>query len=244
MTDKGGLFISKEDGNSKICPLCGYNLPVKPIHFCPMCGMNLIELFNKNIDSEQKSVRNEDLAIYNLSSYFLEINPNSYICDILDIFATVDLVDEPEIPFPQADDFNLFIEICRKLNETDELHRHQIMELFDLKPRRYSFYISAGEYLNLIYRKSRNVVALSDFGFKTFNLPEKERNLAIIKEILKHEPFYNVFSSYASTGSIPDNHEIFKTLKKTKIYNVNSEVTLSRRSSTVSGWINWIVDFI
>ena len=206
--------------------------------------MNLISFFDKNTYSNKKSVRNEDLMISDLSSYFLEINPNSYILDILEIFASIDFVEEPEIPFPQVDDFDLLIEICRKLNEIGDLGRQQIMELFDLKPRRYSFYISAGEYLNLMCRKSRNVVALSDFGFKTFNLPEKEANLTIIEEILKHKPFYNVFSLYASTGSIPDNHEIFETLKKTKIYNVNSQVTLLRRSSSVSSWINWIVYFI
>ena len=59
--------------------------------------------------------------------------------------------------------------------------------------------------------------------------------------ILEHKPFYNVFSKYLENMMLPSTFEIFDILKCMEIYNVNSDVTLKRRSLSVSSWIKWIV---
>ena len=56
------------------------------------------------------------------------------------------------------------------------------------------------------------------------------------KTILKHEP------------EIPfpqaDNKEIVQIMKKSDLFNVQSEETFKRRSSTIKSWLNWIVGLI
>jgi recombination DNA repair RAD52 pathway protein len=39
-------------------------------------------------------------------------------------------------------------------------------------------------------------------------------------------------------------NEIIQIMKKSNLYNVNSSSTYERRSSTIKGWINWIVELI
>ncbi|MBQ3422306.1 MAG: hypothetical protein IJH34_11715 [Romboutsia sp.] len=162
--------------------------------------------------------------------------------EILSIYKSVPIIREPKIPFPQADIFEIFIEICEKLYQHKSLSREQIMHMFELNPRQYSFYISAGMYLGLIDNKKSKQRSLNQIGTGIFSLDIKERNLAIVKLIFQHKPFHDVFRFYLETEQIPSSDEIFDILKQNKIYNVNSDVTLKRRATSVRSWIKWIVD--
>lgn len=162
--------------------------------------------------------------------------------EILSIFKSVPILKEPKIPFPQADIFEVFVEICEKLYQHKSLTREQIMKMFDINPRQYSFYISAGMYLGLINNEISKQRSLNQIGLGIFSLDIKERNLAIVKLILQHKPFHDVFRFYLDNERIPTSDEIFEILKGNKIYNVNSDVTLKRRATSVRSWIKWIVN--
>ena len=114
--------------------------------------------------------------------------------------------------------------------------------MFDINPRQYSFYISAGMYLGLINNEISKQRSLNQIGLGIFSLDIKERNLAIVKLILQHKPFHDVFRFYLDNERIPTSDEIFEILKGNKIYNVNSDVTLKRRATSVRSWIKWIVN--
>ena len=47
--------------------------------------------------------------------------------------------------------------------------------------------------------------------------------------------------AYLLYGEMPERSHIINLMKKDSLYNVKSDNTYSRRASTVSGWINWIV---
>ena len=162
--------------------------------------------------------------------------------DVFYIYKHTQLISEPEIPFPQADIFEIFVNICEQLFEEESLEREQIMEYFDINPRQYSFYISAGEYLGLIERNKINTKYLSKKGIDVFSLEEMDKKLELVKLILQHKPFNDVFKEYVKTGQVPPSNDIYEILKKYEIYNVNSDVTLKRRATSVRGWINWIVN--
>ena len=49
-------------------------------------------------------------------------------------------------------------------------------------------------------------------------------------------------SFYLDYHRIPTSDEIFDILKRNKIYNVSSDVTLKRRATSVRSWIKWIVN--
>ena len=63
----------------------------------------------------------------------------------------------------------------------------------------------------------------------------------VIKCILKHKVFNDVMKAYLLCGEMPERSHIINLMKKDSLYNVNSDSTYSRRASTVSGWLNWIV---
>ena len=161
---------------------------------------------------------------------------------LLEIYNQVELIPEPKIPFPQADVFETFVEICKELNVAKSLTRDEIMDNFQINPRQYSFYISAGEYLGLIERSRSLEKRLSELGLEVFSGDSETINLDLTYLILEHKPFYDVFGLYLKNGKIPTSDEIFEVLRNNEIYNVDSEVTLKRRATSVRSWIKWIVN--
>lgn len=157
-----------------------------------------------------------------------------------DIYDQIDLYPEPQVPFPQADVFEIFVEICKRLYSKGSLTREEIRDDFEINPRQYNFYISAGEYLGLIERKN-TTNKLSDLGLEVFSGDSETINLDLTFLILEHKPFYDVLGLYLESGEIPTSDEIFEVLKENEIYNIGSEVTLRRRATSVRSWIKWIV---
>lgn len=194
---------------------------------------------------ELESTYNEETNNINSNAENFDINENPNMdikySDIINIYDNVNLIPEPEIPFPQADIFDVFVNICIGLYEKKVLTKGEIMELFDIRPRQYNFYISAGEYLGL-FKKFSLQITLSKKGFEVFSLNERDRNLKLVELILEHKPYYEVFTKYLEDKKVPSSQEIFKILKNIKIYNVKSDVTLKRRATSVRSWINWIIN--
>ena len=79
-------------------------------------------------------------------------------------------------------------------------------------------------------------------GEEVFAGDSETINLDLTYLILEHKPFYDVFSLYLKNREIPSSEEIFEVLKNNEIYNVNSDVTLRRRATSVRSWIRWIID--
>lgn len=73
------------------------------------------------------------------------------------------------------------------------------------------------------------------------NLGYRQRQLALCEAILKHRPFRETFRLYLETGIMPDASAIVSVMKQSGLYKVESISTYKRRSSTVSGWIHWML---
>lgn len=159
--------------------------------------------------------------------------------DIKTIFNSINLIKEPKVPFPQADNFNELIDICNLLYEK-MFTKDGLISYLDIKPRHYSFHIAAGKYLGLI-EKSKGKIFLSRKGLILFEKSKEEIYLSLVKLILEHKPFYEVFKMYLHYNEVPNANQIFKILKVCNLYNIDSDVTLRRRSGTVRSWINWII---
>lgn len=170
----------------------------------------------------------------------VELDDKIIFDDIKQIFDSIEIVNEPDLPFPQVDNFKELINISEGLFQ-NIMSREQIIQVYELQPRQYSFYIAAGEYLGL-FEKSNNDIFLSTKGLKIFMKSEKEKNLSLVHLILEHKPFYDVFRMYLENNKIPHVNEIFLILKENNIYNISSDVTLKRRATSVRSWIKWIVN--
>jgi hypothetical protein len=165
--------------------------------------------------------------------------------DILEIFKTVQILPEPKVPFPQADSFTRVVDLLGLLVENDK-SKEDITRNYDFDVRQTGYYTSAGIYLDLIEKytdeNKRVMFRLTKLGRKIMQLRTKEKFLELTKRILAHEPFRKVFHEYLINDTLPDKNKIVEIMKDCDLYKVNSESTYFRRASTITGWINWILE--
>ena len=72
----------------------------------------------------------------------------------------------------------------------------------------------------------------------------RERQLAMVAEILKHDVFKKILKLHLQHGVMPDSEKIVEIMRDSKLYNVRTDSTFFRRSSTITGWINWILSIV
>jgi hypothetical protein len=163
------------------------------------------------------------------------------------ILNEIAIKNEPEIPFPQADYFDRVINLCELLHDKITLTKEEVTQNYDFDARQTDYYSNAGRYLGLIEYKRENdtvICCLTEKGQNLFKLSIFHRQIEFIKLILSHAAFNNTLKLYFENGSIPAKQEIIKIMRNSNIWNIDSESTYLRRSSTIISWINWIVDLI
>ena len=163
---------------------------------------------------------------------------------IQEIAIETNIVDDKDVPFPQANSFDRVINLCELLNENGTLTREEITIKYDFDVRQTNYYTNAGRYLDLIdksYQNGEVTYFLTDLGIMVFNLNISERQVKFIEIILSHLVFNRVIQKYFSDLESPNKSEIVEIMKTSNLYNINSEETFRRRASTISSWIDWIL---
>ena len=166
------------------------------------------------------------------------------LSEILDKTRTV---KEPEIPFPQADSFERVINLCELLKQKEFISKEEITQNYDFDARQTDYYLNAGKYLGLI-DTGRDPFTRQTGGFLTkrgkqvFNLNLIDRQKEFVKLIVSHYTFKQTLNTYLENGEIPAKEVVVEIMKRSKLYNLNSDTTYFRRASTIIGWINWIMD--
>lgn len=166
---------------------------------------------------------------------------------IQEVLDKVEIVKEPEIPFPQADSFERIINLCELLKEKDFIPKEEITQNYDFDSRQTDYYSNAGRYLGLLdFGRENGQIGcfLTKKGKQIFSLSIVERQIEFVKLILSHSVFNKTLNICFKNGEIPKRDEIVEVMKKSNLYNVNKESTFFRRASTISGWLNWIMSNI
>lgn len=168
------------------------------------------------------------------------------IADIQTVLSSQSLITEPNIPFPQADSFERVINLCELLYN-QELSRDDVTDKYAFDVRQTNYYTDAARYLGLL-EKSKEcgtpTYSLSKAGKKILRLNFKQRQLAYCGLILSHKAFSDTLHKYFHSGNMPSKGDIVHIMKASHLYKVESENTFERRSSTIRGWINWILGLI
>lgn len=167
--------------------------------------------------------------------------------DIERLLRTVPQVPEPEVSFPQANSMSRIVNLMELLYERP-MTRQEITSEYAFDERQTNYYTDAGRYLELI-DKGRNetgsiLFRLSPQGRRMMGLEYRERQLAIAAQILKHRVFHQTLKLHLESGEMPDTQQVVRIMKQSHLYHVEAESTYVRRSSTVTGWINWILGTI
>ena len=153
-------------------------------------------------------------------------------------------VEEPEIPFPQADSFERIINLCELLKQKVFITKEEITQNYDFDSRQTDYYSNAGKYLGLIESRKENEQIgcfLTDKGQRIFDLSIGERQIEFIKLILSHKAFKDTLKRYLDGQNAPNKEEVVRIMKGSSLYKLDSEVTYFRRASTITRWINWIL---
>lgn len=185
------------------------------------------------------------LVLVNQKNYSIE-NISIEITDIQSVLKRAVTVQEPQIPFPQADSFERVINICELLNER-ELSRNNITEKYAFDARQTNYYTDAARYLGLLEKRNDGrmpVYLLSEKGKQILNLNYKQRQLAYCDLIVVHKVFGDVLRKCLENGNMPMTGDIIQIMKASNLYKVESDSTFERRSSTVKGWLNWILGLV
>ena len=168
------------------------------------------------------------------------------LADIQEILHEAKSTAEPPVPFPQADKFERVINICELLNEKI-LSRNEITAKYSFDVRQTNYYTDAARYLGLLEKSKLNgtvTYKLSDSGKKIFERGYKERQLIFCRKILSHKVFADTLKLYFERGEMPSTAEIISLMKNANLYNVAGDSTFERRTSTIKGWLNWIIGLI
>lgn len=166
--------------------------------------------------------------------------------EILNVLKHVVIVNEPAVPFPQANNFKRVINLCELLNVND-LSLDDITAEYSFDGRQSQYYSTAGMYLGLIekHKKDKKVfLRLTALGKSLLKMKYKERQLKLVELILSHEAFNKTFRATIEESEIPDKDGIVRIMKDAALYKVKKEKTYVRRSSTIMAWVNWILDLI
>lgn len=183
----------------------------------------------KFVKSKRYSIESTQIDLQDIEKIFKNIN---------------EFIDEPKVAFPQADSFNRVINLCELLFSGAK-NKNQITENYAFDERQTNYYTDAGRYLGLINKhkdKSDIVFTLTEEGRRILKLKYKQRQLELVKLILKHKVFFNYLQLYLEKLERPTVSETIQIMKKSNLYNVKKESTYIRRSSTIRGWIEWILD--
>lgn len=211
------------------------NKPIIPIFFAYDNGIytffiyKFSDLYNYN-----------SLELVNIKRYILKNEDADTIKkNILNSVELVEELPQSEIPFPQADSFNRVLGIVDMVS-SDINNASDIAEEYGFDVRQGSYYISACKYLDLITPSDKTgEYKLSSKGFMITNLDMRSRNEMLIKKILSHKVFYYTYKYYVDNNVMPSKDIIISFMKEYS--DITNSETLNRRSSTVRGWIEWII---
>lgn len=166
--------------------------------------------------------------------------------DIININNRTEISYEPEnIPFPQADSFERVINICELLYENGHLTREEITYRYDFNIRQTNYYTDACRYLGLVDKdRSYGEVRyfLTNKGKKVFELNIKNRKIFFVECILEKRVFSEALKEYLLNLQHPSTARIVDIMKVVEVKNIRSDHTFRRRASTISSWLNWILD--
>ncbi len=205
---------------------------------------------NENSYNSVKLIKERKYRLKDASSKIINMQT------IEELVKTISIVEEPEVPFPQADSFERIINLCEIINRNKDktISKEELSADYDFTEktsfdiRQVDYYTNAAIYLGFV---SKNKGAdesisysLTEKGIALFKLHLSERQIKFIEAILEHVVFKKTLALYLQKAETPLKNEVVSIMKSSNLYNVGSASTFERRASTVISWINWIVNLI
>lgn len=184
------------------------------------------------VQTKNYSLEDTSISIDNIKEVFNTIDPSDLISDNMN--------EKNQIPFIQADNFERIISLLENMHE-NPMTGEEIEALMQFTSRQRDYYFNAGRYLGLFEKFKEDKVTkyrLTTSGINVFQKNYKERQLELVRLILSHRIFRDLFEETVHLGYMPERSRVIELELQ---YNVcNSSSVASRRASSVLSWLNWI----
>lgn len=195
---------------------------------------NIFNFFIYSFESEYdyNSIKLKEIKRYILDEPY---NPVEF-SDITNIMDNIKFVKETNsVPFPQANTFNIVLDLLNMLNE-QSMTPIEVSDYLEYAPRQANYYLDAAQYLGFV-EKDRKYI-LTEYGKKIMSMDHKSRTLEIIKSILSHKPFFIAMQQQLENFDF-DVEKIANSIDECR--DELNFYTAKRRASTVTAWIKWII---
>tara|TARA_Y100000031_G_scaffold84905_1_gene93428 strand:+ start:99049 stop:100305 length:1257 start_codon:yes stop_codon:yes gene_type:complete len=171
-----------------------------------------------------------DFKRYRIFSLNQQVQERCKFSDIKNIDLAADLTDR-NIPFPQANSFEIVLTTFYKLAEKDSITKEKMFLEHDISLRQWDYYSNVLLWMQLVEKNEdgakQKVYSLTERGKRLINLSEKERIFEMAKIIFSNE----VVNLFLNT----DNPNIPKDLLIRNKINPEAD-TFPRRMNTVKSW--------
>lgn len=177
----------------------------------------------------------------NQIDFLLNHSLNLDLKAVIQISKNVAEVPESQaVPFPQANKFSRILDMIDYISKP--INKHDLAKKYDFNIRQSDYYANCLFYLGLA-TKQDGLFQLTQSGLTIKKLPNSnERNYKIIEKILAHKVFNLAFQSTLKNNGNYDRNYICNLI----LQNIPSvkKSTISRRASSVIGWLKWIFSVI
>ena len=210
------------------------NKEVVPVFMTVSNDIFTFFVYKFNDDNDYNSIE-----LVSQKSFTINFEPIT-IQEVKDILKRVELVSEPDVPFPQADDFEKVInllEILQSWEKTDD----ELTEEYNFVKRQAHYYKSASKYLWYADCKHWGPLELTTKWKNLMELPRRERLLHIIEDILSHPVFKETLIKYLNENWNISNEDIVKIMINSRLKNIWTISTFRRRWQTIKWRCNWII---
>ncbi len=166
------------------------------------------------------------------------------LSEVKEILNKTDIINEPPIMFPQANSIDRLFQVLEIVKNNSNNTAKTIAQEMGLAERQGNYYGTACIYLDLLKRNKVDGTyhyRLTNYAIEMMSKPWKERNLMMIQAIVRHHVFYHFVEKYLKTLEQPTKEEITDWLINNAEGLEDRNQTPTRRSSTVLGWVNWII---
>ncbi|HEK9955804.1 TPA: type II restriction endonuclease [Streptococcus equi subsp. zooepidemicus] len=187
------------------------------------------------VQTKSYSLEDTSLSIEEIKKVNKSISDEEIISD--------EMNGKEKIPFIQADNFERIISLLENMYD-NPMTGEEIEELMKFTSRQKDYYFNAGRYLGLFEKIKEDKITkyqLTKIGINIFRKNYKERQLELVRLILSHRIFKDLFEETIDSGKMPERSRVIELELQ---YNVCSSNVAPRRASSVISWINWIFNLI
>ena len=206
---------------------------VVPVYLVYSNGIFHLYRYEFRDPADFRSIALVDSARYALSASHLDAQA------ALNIVRAVEPEAEPEVPFPQANNFERVVNLL-ELMALQPLSKAEITQRYDFDPRQADYYANAARYLGLA-EPVEDTWEPTEHGRRVTEQPQRDaRNAALIRALAARRVFREVLELSLARGAVASTAEICAAMDGLGL----SLATSRRRASTVARWTQWVLDTV